>query len=299
MKKRQISAIFLGAITLATMFSCSKNETPNNEAEQPTAEVIQQPNLNESTCSYVDGNWSSNSNLYTSLPSSGSTTGWNLLVTQNSTIASFWGRTAPTFRFVRDLVTPSSTFNAISYSNGRIYFGEAIFKWAYNRDSSNLINVMILAHEYGHQLQYAYGLPSVTESTARPNELEADGFSGYYLRRGYGKSTFASIATAYDAAYAIGDYSTTSPNHHGTPPQRKSAVRLGFLLADPGNPKLSATSFDYNFFYYYNGVLNGTYRLAKPANIDERTHNLIMSHMDELRRIMTGEMSDQEYKNLQ
>ncbi len=99
---------------------------------------------------------------------------------------------------------------------------------------------MILAHEYAHQLQFYYGLPSEPESTARPNELEADGMAGY-LRRGYGKTTFAQIATAYNFAYAIGDNQTTSPGHHGTPAQRKSAVRLGFLLADPANSKLSAT----------------------------------------------------------
>ena len=31
---------------------------------------------------------------------------------------------------------------------------------------------------------------------------------------------------------------------HGTPPQRRSAVRLGFLLADPANVNLTAYNFD-------------------------------------------------------
>ncbi|MDI9310750.1 MAG: hypothetical protein QM535_11085 [Limnohabitans sp.] len=303
MKKRQISTIFLGAVTLATMFSCSKDQTVSKEDEQPTAEVIQQPSLNESDCSYVDSYWPSTATLSTTLTAAaGTSSDVTLMTNQNSAIKTFWRGTtvaAPTFRFVRNGTNWSSTYNAISYSSGRIYYGEGIFRDAKSKDASNLINVMILAHEYGHQLQYAFGLPSVTESTARPNELEADGMAGYYLRRGYGKSTFASIATAYDFAYAIGDYATTNPGHHGTPAQRKSAVRLGFLLADPANAKLTATQFDYNFFYYYNGVLAGTYRMNKPANIDQRTHDLVMSHMDELRRIMTGQMSDEEYKNLQ
>lgn len=277
------------------LFSCNKDE---NENELPVQTVLEQPSLLNKECSFVDNNWASSANLYTTLPNSGSTTGSSLITTQNTTIANFWGRTAPTFRFVRDLTTPGSTFNAISYSNGKIYFGEAIFKWAYNRDTSNLVNVMILAHEYGHQLQYAFGLPSVSENTARPNELEADGFSGYYLRRGYGKSTFSSIATAYEAAFAIGDNNVTSPGHHCTPAQRRSAVRLGFLLADPGNAKLSARSFDSNFFYYYAGVLNGTYRQAKPEGFNEKIDMLIKSHADELKRIQNGEMSDEEYFNL-
>ncbi|WP_310556547.1 metalloprotease [Flavobacterium sp.] len=287
----------LALLTVGIFSSCSKNE--DTEIFTPVASSIEQPSAINKECSYVDGNWASAATLYTTLPNSGSTTGASLMTTQNSSIASFWGRSAPTFRFVRDLTTPSSTFNAISYGNGKIYFGEAIFKWAYNRDSSNLINVMILAHEYGHQLQYIFGLPSVSESTVRPNELEADGFAGYYLRRGYGKSTFASIATAYDAAFAIGDNNVTSPGHHGTPAQRRSAVRLGFLLADPANSKLSATSFDYNFFYYYTGVKNGTYRKAKPAGYSEKMDQIIKLHEDELRRIQSGEMSDEEYFNLQ
>ena len=297
MKTTNKFSLTIATLSLIMLAACSKNEeTPPIVTENI---VIDQPSALNKECSYVDNNWSSSANLYTTLPNSGSTTGASLMTTQNSTIASFWGRSAPTFRFVRDLTTPGSTFNAISYGNGKIYFGEAIFKWAYLRDSSNLINVMILAHEYGHQLQYIFGLPSVSESTARPNELEADGFSGYYLRRGYGKSTFASIATAYDAAFAIGDNNTTSPGHHGTPAQRRSAVRLGFLLADPGNAKLSAASFDSNFFYYYSGVLSGSYRQAKPAGFSEKIDTFIKSHAEELRRIQTGEMSDSEYLNLQ
>ncbi|WP_445457978.1 metalloprotease [Flavobacterium sp. HNIBRBA15423] len=296
------ASLFLGALVLTTMLSCSNDEEVTLDSQDEVLSVIdQQPNQKEGDCGYVDGNWSSTANLYTSLPNSGSTSGSSLIVSQNSAIKTFWrgsSGSTPTFRFVRDLSNPNSTFNAISYSNGKIYFGEAIFKWAYNRDSSNLINVMILAHEYGHQLQYIYGLPSRNESTARAAELEADGMAGYYLRRGYGKSTFSSIATAYEAAYAIGDYNTSSPGHHGTPAQRKSAVRLGFLFADPQNSTLSPSNFDYYFFYYYNGVLNGQYRMAQPEGIAPEFHTFMMSHMEELRKIATGEMSDEEYINL-
>lgn len=304
MKTNKIYAIALTGVLAICSLSCSNNEetTDLSSTDQAISLVDQQPDNLNIQCSYVDNNWSSTASLYTSLPNSGSTSGSSLLVSQNTAIKTFWRGTsvaAPTFRFVRDLSNPTSTFNAISYGNGKIYFGEEIFKWARNRDSSNLINVMILAHEYGHQLQYAFGLPSKPENTARPNELEADGMAGYYLRRGYGKSTFAAIATAYDAAFAIGDNQTTSPGHHGTPAQRRSAVRLGFLFADPQNAKLSASNFDYYFFYYYNGVLNGTYRQAKPDKISDAFHTFMMSHMEELARISSGEMSFDEYKQLQ
>lgn len=301
----KIAFAFTSALAFTALLSCSENEDVQQPLEASSDNLIsvidEQPSNLNLQCSYVDGNWSSSANLYTSLPNSGLTSGASLMVSQNTAIKTFWRGSsvaAPTFRFVRDLSNPTSTFNAISYGNGKIYFGEEIYKWAKNRDGSNLINVMILAHEYGHQLQYAFGLPSRQENTARAGELEADGMAGYYLRRGYGKSSFASIATAYDAAYAIGDYGTNNPGHHGTPPQRKSAVRLGFLFADAQNAKLSASDFDYNFFYYYNGVLNGTYRLAQPTGITPEFHAFMMSHMEELGRIANGEMSDEEYKNL-
>lgn len=296
------SAFILSAVALATIYSCTKDE---NEVplENLDAKTIEQPQGLEKECMYVDAYWPSSAVLSTTLSAgAGTSSDVTLMNNQNTAIKTFWRGTsvaAPLFRFVYNGTNWNSTYNAISYSSGRIYYGEGIFRDAKAKDASNLINVMILAHEYGHQLQYAFGLPSVSESTARPNELEADGMAGYYLRRGYGKSTFASIATGYEFAYSIGDYSTTSSGHHGTPPQRRSAVRLGFLLADPANAKLTASQFDYNFFYYYSGVLAGTYRLAKPANISKETHAYIMLHMEELRRIQTGEMSDEEYFNLQ
>lgn len=298
------SAFILSAVALATIYSCTKdeNEVPSENLE---AKTIEQPKGLEKECMYVDAYWPSAATLSTALTSgAGTSSDVTLMNNQNTAIKTFWRGSsvaAPTFRFVRNGTNWNSTYNAISYSTGKIYYGEGIFRDAKSKDASNLINVMILAHEYGHQLQYAYGLPSVNESTARPNELEADGMAGYYLRRGYGKSTFASIATGYEFAYAIGDYQTTSSGHHGTPPQRRSAVRLGFLLADPANAKLSASQFDYNFFYYYSGVLSGSYKTTfrKPDSMSQKGHELMVVHMDELRRIQSGEMSDEEYFNLQ
>lgn len=301
MKKNLIKGLFLSSVLgLGIVTSCNRAD---DSVQEPTTEAIAQPSLLEKLCSYVDANWPTSATLSTTLTSSaGTSADVTLMSNQNTAIKTFWRGSsvaAPTFRFVRNGTNWTSTYNAISYSTGKIYYGEGIFRDAKSRDASNLVNVMILAHEYGHQLQYAYGLPSKKESTARPNELEADGMAGYYLRRGYGKTSFAEIATAYEFAAAIGDFKTTNSNHHGTPAQRRSAVRLGFLLADPSNAKLSASDFDYNFFYYYDGVIAGTYRLAKPNNISPETHQFMLNHMEELKRIQSGEMSDQEYFNLQ
>lgn len=294
MKKIFHFPLVLGAIAALSLSACNDDtmETPVQQEQQTENLKIDQPNELEKLCYYVDQYWSSSAVLTTTLPNSTDT---NFMNSQMSTIAGMWGRTTPTLRFVNDPSNPNSTYNAISYSTGKIYYGYAIYADAKNK-GGNIVNAMILAHEYGHQLQYIFGLPSVSESTARPNELEADGFAGYYLRRpnGYNQTSFAQIAAAYEFAQSIGDYQTTSAGHHGTPAQRRSAVRLGFLL---GQYDLTASAFDYNFFYYYQGVLNGTYKMAKNPQYPE-LDNYMKQYLEELKQIQNGEISAEEFKNL-
>ncbi len=295
MKKFKIQSIaLLGAIVIGSLASCDRT-SEEVKSESSTLENLLSPNTLQTQCSYVDGSWSSSAVLMTTLPT---TTDTNFMVAQNKKIAALFGRTAPVLRFVNDPVQPSSTYNAISYSTGKIYFGYAIYKDA-KAKGGDIVNAMILAHEYGHQLQYIFGLPSKPENTARPNELEADGFAGYYLRKptGYNKTNFSEIAAAYNFAYAIGDNSTSDPDHHGTPAQRRSAVRLGFLLGASAT-NMTATSFDSNFFYYYNGVLNGTYRKGADSSIDPKLEEFMSQYINELSRISKGQMSDEEYNNL-
>ena len=294
MKQILTKGLFASTLIGLTFLSCTSDNrdtvaVPEEVAISASAESLNGQILD---CSYVDGNWASSAVLKTGLPSATDT---NFMNGQMTNIAAYWKRTKPTLRFVSDATNQSSTYNAISYSTGKIYYGYAIYADAYSK-GGNIVNAMILAHEYGHQLQYAYSLPSVKESTARPNELEADGFAGYYLRRptGYNQDSFAKIAAAYEFAQSIGDYQTTSAGHHGTPPQRRSAVRLGFLL---GQYDLTASDFDYNFFYYYNGVLNGTYKTARNSRFPE-LDAYMSNYTEELKQIQTGEISAEEFKNL-
>lgn len=294
MKRNFNFRILAGAFAALFLSACNDEslETPVQPDLQSESKKIEQPTALEKVCYYVDQYWSSSAVLLTYLQNSTDT---NFMNSQMTKIASLWGRSNPTLRFVNDPSNYNSTYNAISYSTGKIYYGYAIYYDAKSK-GGDIVNAMILAHEYGHQLQYIFGLPSVNESTARPNELEADGFAGYYLRRpnGYNQTSFAQIAAAYEFAQSIGDYQTNSPGHHGTPPQRRSAVRLGFLL---GQYDLSAADFDYNFFYYYQGVLNGTYKTAKNSRFPEL--DAYMNHyLDELKKIQTGEISAEEFKNL-
>ncbi|WP_300686157.1 metalloprotease [Chryseobacterium sp.] len=294
MKKNFNLCLLAGAIAVTTLSACSDDKMDETVQPQQAAlsAKIEQPGALEKVCYYVDNNWSNSAVLKSGLQNSADTSFMNGQMTK---IASMWGRSNPVLQYVDDPSNFNSTYNAISYGNGKIYYGYAIYYDAKSK-GGDIVNAMILAHEYGHQLQYIFGLPSVNENTARPNELEADGFAGYYLRRpnGYNKTNFTEIAAAYEFAQSIGDYQTNSPGHHGTPAQRRSAVRLGFLL---GQYDLNAANFDYNFFYYYQGVLNGTYKMAKNT-VNPEIDAYMSQYIDELRKIQSGEISAEEFKNL-
>ncbi|MGH2664342.1 metalloprotease [Flavobacterium sp.] len=289
MKTTKKTGFILSAMALGMLFACNKDESAENAVSE---KAIAQPTELNKECSYVDAYWSSTAYLNTTIIN---TTQTNFIYAQNTKIASVFGQAAVPLSIVHDNSNPNSTYNAISYSYPKkIYFGEAIYKAALAK--GQIVPAMILAHEFGHQLQYTYGLPSVSESTARPNELEADGFAGYYMRKPSGyNATWAAAGPAFEFAYAIGDYSTSSSGHHGTPPQRRSATRLGWYL---GEYNLTARSFDSNFFYYYNNVLSGSYRGPRPSTVTPEMDAFINSKMEELRKINSGEIDGTEFGKL-
>ncbi|NRT12771.1 hypothetical protein HNQ00_002410 [Flavobacterium sp. 14A] len=299
MKFSRYNTMFCTVASLALLASCSSNDQAEmNEAALAASEGTALTGSDlifsdfSAQCSYVDGNWSSTAFLNTTMIN---TTQTNFIYAQNTKIAKVFGQAAVTLKMVHDNSNPNSTYNAISYSNPKkIYFGEAIYVAALAK--GQIVPAMILAHEFGHQLQYTYNLPSKPENTARPNELEADGFAGYYMRKPTGyNATWEQAGPGFEFAYAIGDNNTTSAGHHGTPPQRRSAARLGWYL---GNYDLSASDFDYNFFYYYDNVLSGSYRTTTPERINPKIDAFIKSKMSELRKIQSGEISAEDFINL-
>ncbi|AZA81237.1 metalloprotease [Chryseobacterium lactis] len=295
MKKILNPCFLAGIIAVFSLTACrdDKMEETTPDQVQTANAKPEQPNPSEKSCSYVDSNWSWSAVLINTLPT---TTDTNFMNSQMVNIAKMWGKSTPTLLFVNDPVSPGSTYNAASYKTGyRIYYGYAIYNDA-KAKGGDIVNAMILAHEYGHQLQYAYNLPTVKENTGRSIDLEADGFAGYYLRRpnGYNKTDFSQIAAAYEFAQSIGDYQTTNPGHHGTPAQRRSAVRLGFLI---GQYDVTAKDFDTTFFAYYNGVLDGSLKMVDNT-IRPEIKAYLDQYVDELKKIQSGEISAEEFKNL-
>jgi uncharacterized protein len=295
MKTIQRTGFLMVGLMLSTLFSCSKNEEVGTD-KALVAEQVEQPNTLNMLCSFVDDVWSPTAVLSNSI---GTATETFFMNSQNSKIAAIWGKSPVPLTFVKDPNSPNSTFNAISYSEGKIYYGEALYKAAKAKNANNIVNVMILAHEYTHQLQFTLKIPSKQENTVRSFELEADGMAGYYLRKptGFNAGSFALIASAYEFASTGGDNNVNDPSHHGTPAQRRSAVRLGWLLAVSN---LNPISFDTAFFKAYNSVLDGSARqLQSIEGLSKSENDYVVSHLDEIRRIATGQMSDEEYLNLQ
>ncbi|PUB33714.1 hypothetical protein C8J95_103314 [Elizabethkingia sp. YR214] len=190
---------------------------------------------------------------------------------------------------------------------GRIDFGMTLFddiKKKLPNDYKTTL-ALILAHEYGHQLEGISDNQYPTTKQTQSNELMADAFAGYYLRRpeGYNKVKFPELTSSieYLQSLAIEDLpaeeSDTSNLPHGSKTQRRLAVRLGFLL---GENKLKVEDFDKYFSKYYNDVLGYKEFPETDSNFnpDASIDKKIQAHMKELKDIYTGTISDQEFKNL-
>ncbi len=104
----------------------------------------------------------------------------------------------------------------------------------------------VLAHEWGHQIQFLnfgaweYPIPAFanTPEATRLTELEADFFTGYYLTHKRGATyNWKRVEDFLTAFFNIGDCSFQSPGHHGTPIERLAAARAGYDLANAAQRK--------------------------------------------------------------
>lgn len=87
----------------------------------------------------------------------------------------------------------------------------------------------ILAHEYGHQVQFAESLLASSTLTGpeatRRYELMADAFGTYYMVHSKGEALNAKRTLAdQQTFFNVGDCGYADPGHHGTPNQRFNAA---------------------------------------------------------------------------
>jgi hypothetical protein len=136
----------------------------------------------------------------------------------------FWAGLPTQVSILNDCSAP----NAYSTPSHQILYGISLFQRLVQNFHGNPLPVAgVLAHEWGHQAQFANGWMTPDQSTARATELEADAFSGYYMAL-VGQFSWAPITDYFTAVTSFGDYDFNSPSHHGTPQERLGAARLGF-----------------------------------------------------------------------
>jgi hypothetical protein len=108
---------------------------------------------------------------------------------------------------------------------GSILFGLNLFASEMRKSATNFTVPAIMAHEFGHILQFVH----TAELEGKNRELQADYMAGWYMKKRDLLSGWSgvSVLQTMQGFYATGDYDFNSPQHHGTPQERARAVLLG------------------------------------------------------------------------
>lgn len=135
---------------------------------------------------------------------------------------------------------PLLTFNAFAAEADpywgtvkKIVMGDGIMEAYDDLGFGDVAPQAILAHEYGHHVQFAKSVEFVSspEGTRR-TELMADALAAYYLTHKRGATmNWKRVQQFLEVFYAIGDCGFSSNGHHGTPNQRMKAATFGYNLA--------------------------------------------------------------------
>lgn len=153
------------------------------------------------------------------------------------------GRTIANSQTMADGNYPYFTFNSVSaqalpglWAN-KIVMGDGIMAVYDALGFGDVAPQAILAHEYGHQVQFNKGYHLVNATSAaeatRFAELNADAMSAYFLTHKRGEALNQKRVEQFLAIfYDIGDCQFASAGHHGTPNQRMAAAEFGFQLAN-------------------------------------------------------------------
>jgi len=153
----------------------------------------------------------------------------------------------PGFGFIDDWGAPNAYATAetlVPGTWGTVLYGTTLFRdtlAAY--DDQGMAVLSIMAHEFGHIAQFAYGTDQQLlwgQSTVKRVELHADYLAGYYLGMRKREQPDLPLWAAGDMLARIGDYAYYDWNHHGTPEERVAAAEAGFALASDRAPAFDA-----------------------------------------------------------
>jgi hypothetical protein len=140
---------------------------------------------------------------------------------------------------------PLFTFNAFAQEGfnfppygkipSKVIMGDGIMQAYTGIGYDDVAPQAILAHEFGHQVQFQlnlFGSEETPEATRR-TELMADAYSAYYLSHARGASMqWKRVRQFLQVFFNIGDCSFSSLGHHGTPTQRIAAAEWGYSIAN-------------------------------------------------------------------
>ncbi|MFE7530391.1 hypothetical protein ACFU7Y_32450 [Kitasatospora sp. NPDC057542] len=145
------------------------------------------------------------------------------------------GGNNPIFTFNAFAFTEKHSPNPVGVSD-RIVVGDGILQGMSALGLGDTAPRAILAHEFGHQVQFADGLTASRltgpEATRRV-ELMADAYGTYFLTHSRGEALNAKrLLDSEKSFYMVGDCGFSSPGHHGTPNQRFAASAWAASVAD-------------------------------------------------------------------
>ena len=115
-----------------------------------------------------------------------------------------------------------------------VLFGERYFRKWMDYDPVGVTVLAVIAHEFGHVLQFASGKYDQIHGnipTSKRIELHADFMAGFYLGLLKRQNPNASFWRAGDQFRQIGTYDDKDPNFHGTPEDRVAASNAGFRIS--------------------------------------------------------------------
>jgi hypothetical protein len=140
----------------------------------------------------------------------------------------------PLFTF-NAVALPTTDIPTIGIVPNKILMGDGIMEAYTAMGYGDVAPQAILAHEFGHQIQFQKDLfedVSSPEETRR-TELMADAFSAYYLSHARGASMqWKRVQQFLQVFFTIGDCAFDDVGHHGTPLQRMAAAEWGYNLAN-------------------------------------------------------------------
>lgn len=146
----------------------------------------------------------------------------------------------PAFFFINGKGAFAGPFAVLPETQGVVLYGTGEFSDNMARDPHGRIVMSIVAHEFGHVLQYKLGHALALRSPrgVKLVELHADFLAGFYMGLRQARLPEMPLEEVFKEFWSIGDRKFDSPGHHGTHEERLHAVARGYRLGrnEPTTP---------------------------------------------------------------